>query len=286
MIIVVSILFFAAIFFLVKYIQEKMEMKNISGRIENEKTAGKPALFDVFKVALKTIAVLNKKLPIAKYRKNTERKLYYAKVSNIFEPDEFLSLKETAVGLTALVYLVLFDGIDVIGFILCALSFFFPDLWLKEKRDSFEKEISKNLCYALDLITVCVEAGLTFDGAVSKFVLKAKNSFLKSEFTEMLKDVRLGKSRMDALKDMSERVNMPDFSSFVSSVVQSDRLGTSLAGTLRIQAAQIRTKRTQRIEKMAMQAPVKLLIPLVIFIFPVIFIMLFGPLVLKLLKIF
>ena len=85
---------------------------------------------------------------------------------------------------------------------------------------------------------------------------------------------------------MANRVNIPEFLSFVSAVIQSDQLGTSLANTLRIQANQIRIKRTQKIEKLAMQAPTKLLIPLIIFIFPVIFIMLFGPIVIKLLNTF
>lgn len=87
-------------------------------------------------------------------------------------------------------------------------------------------------------------------------------------------------------KDMSLRVNMSDFSSFISSIIQSERLGTSIAGTLRLQTRQIRTKRVQRIEKQAMQAPVKLMLPLVLFIFPVIFIVIFGPVVIRLIKMF
>jgi tight adherence protein C len=280
MIIIISLLFFVSIFLFIKYIQEEREVKTISERIvEKEKVS----LNEIFKNLLKTIGNFNKKLPIDNYRKELQKKIYFAKVSKVFTPDEFIALKELSVILTLFVYFLLFDKIDFIGLIISVLSFFLPDLYLKEKREVYEKDILKNLPYTLDLITVCVEAGLTFESAISKFVEKSKDSFLKSEFTELLMDVKLGKSRKDALKEMANRVSISDFSSFISSIIQSEQLGTSLANTLRLQAYQIRLKRTQRIEKLAMQAPVKLLIPLVVFIFPVIFIMLFGPLVIKLL---
>ncbi|MFH1825448.1 MAG: type II secretion system F family protein [Candidatus Firestonebacteria bacterium] len=289
--IIVSLLFFMAIFLFIKYIQEKREVKTISDRIIEK---GKISLNEIFKDLLRIISVPNKKLPIDSYRGKLQKKINFAKISNSikgssltgFTPDEFMALKELLAIMILFVYFLLFDKVDFIGLVISVLGFFLPDLWLKEKRGVYEKDISKNLPYALDLITVCVEAGLTFEGAISKFVEKSKVSFLKSEFAEMLMDVKLGKSRKESLKDMSHRVGLSDFSSFVSSVIQSEQLGTSLANTLRIQASQIRVKRTQRIEKLAMQAPTKLLIPLVIFIFPVIFIMIFGPIVIKLLGLF
>ena len=96
--------------------------------------------------------------------------------------------------------------------------------------------------------------------------------------------MKIGKSRGNALKDMAERVNMREFSSFISAIAQSEKLGTSIAGALRLQTKQIRIKRVQRVEKQAMQAPVKLMLPLVLFILPVIFIVIFGPVAIRLLK--
>jgi tight adherence protein C len=129
---------------------------------------------------------------------------------------------------------------------------------------------------ALDLLTICVEAGLGFDSAMSKVVEEWENE-LSAAFGRVIQEIRLGKLRRDALKDMAERVGISEMTSFVAAVVQSEQLGVSMSRVLRIQADQMRMRRRQAAEEKARQAPVKMMIPLVFLIFPAILIVLLGP---------
>ncbi|PKM90762.1 MAG: type II secretion system protein [Firmicutes bacterium HGW-Firmicutes-12] len=134
----------------------------------------------------------------------------------------------------------------------------------------------KELPDAMDLLTVSVEAGLSFDAALLHVVDKSKGA-LAEEFRTTLKELQMGKSRREALRALGERTNVDDLLTFVGSMIQADQLGVPISRILRIQAEQVRTKRRQRVEEKAMKAPVKMLIPLVFFIFPSIFIVLLGP---------
>lgn len=152
-----------------------------------------------------------------------------------------------------------------------------PATWLRRKLYRRQNEIRKLLPYALDLLTLSVEAGLDFTSALARLVPKMKGAALAEEFHELLRVIRLGRSRRDALRDMSERLNMPEVTSFTSSLVQADELGASIGNVLRVQCDQMRSDRANRAEKKAMEAPVKILFPLIAFIFPTVFIILFAP---------
>lgn len=233
-------------------------------------------LIAVFKPIYKAIAPINVKI---RKRNELEEKLSGARLTETIAPEEWLGFKEVLAVLFIIIGFIIGGTVfAIIGFV---AAWILPDLWLKEQRDKYEKSILKFLPDALDLLTICVEAGLTFNAAVSKLVEIGKNSGLNSEFSRFLYEIRLGKSRKDALKDMSERVNIKEISSFISSVIQSEQLGTSLASTLRFQSEDVRLKRHRRAEKLALEAPIKLLFPLVAFIFPTTFLMIFGPVVLK-----
>ncbi len=156
------------------------------------------------------------------------------------------------------------------------LGFFFPQLWLQSKIDRRQKEIQKALPDALDLLTICVEAGLGFDAAMSKVSEKWENE-LAFAFARSIKEVQLGKLRRDALKDMADRIGIAEMTSFVAAVIQSEQLGVSMAKVLRIQSEQMRIKRRQRAEEEAHQAPVKMIIPMAFLTFPSIFIVLLAP---------
>jgi tight adherence protein C len=136
---------------------------------------------------------------------------------------------------------------------------------------------------ALDLLTVCVEAGLGFDQAMQKVTEKWENE-LTLGFARVIQEIRLGKLRRDALRDMAERMDIPDMTSFVAALIQADQLGVSMAKVLRIQSEQMRIKRRQRAEKKAHEAPIKMLIPMAFLIFPSIYIVLLGPAVLQVLR--
>ncbi|MDI6769847.1 MAG: type II secretion system F family protein [Anaerolineales bacterium] len=156
------------------------------------------------------------------------------------------------------------------------LGFFFPQLWLKSKIDRRQKEIRKALPDALDLLTICVEAGLGFDAAMAKVNEKWDNE-LALALGRAIREIQLGKLRREALRDMSERIGIPEMTSFVAAVIQSEQLGVSMARVLRIQSDQMRVKRRQRAEEEARKAPIKMIFPLGIFIFPSIMIVLLTP---------
>jgi tight adherence protein C len=134
---------------------------------------------------------------------------------------------------------------------------------------------------ALDLLTICVEAGLGFDAALNKVCEKWETE-LSFAFSRALREIQLGKLRREALRDMADRIGLPEMTSFIAAVIQSEQLGVSMAKVLRIQSDQMRIKRRQRAEEEAHKAPIKMLIPMALLIFPSLMIVLLTPAALKL----
>ncbi len=156
------------------------------------------------------------------------------------------------------------------------LGYFLPRMWLSSKISRRQDGIVKALPDALDLLVICVEAGLGFDAAMGKVYEKWDND-LAIAFGRVLREIQLGKARREALKDMSDRMDVPDVTSFIAAIIQADSLGVSMSKILRVQSDQMRTKRRQRAQEKAQQAPVKMMIPMVLLIFPSIWIVLLGP---------
>jgi tight adherence protein C len=161
-----------------------------------------------------------------------------------------------------------------------AFGFFLPVLMLRSKVSRRQDSIIRSLPDALDLLTICVEAGLGFDMAMGRVAEKWEDD-LALAFGRVLREIQLGKLRREALKDMADRMDVPDVSAFVAAITQADQLGVSMSKILRVQSDQMRTKRRQRAQEKAQQAPVKMMIPMVILIFPSIWIVLMGPAVLR-----
>ena len=164
-----------------------------------------------------------------------------------------------------------------------ALGYFLPAIWLRSKISRRKNEIFKALPDALDLLTICVEAGLGFDAAMSK-VNEKWDDDLALAFGRVIQEIRLGKLRREALRDMSSRMDLPEVTSFVAAIIQAEQLGVSIAKVLRVQSDQMRIKRRQRAEELAHQAPIKMLFPMAFLIFPTIYIVLLGPASLILIK--
>ena len=164
--------------------------------------------------------------------------------------------------------------------IFTVLGFFFPQLWLQTRINARQKDVRKAMPDALDLLTICVEAGLGFEAAMSKVSEKWENE-LSLAFARAIREIQLGKLRREALKSMADRIDLAEMSSFVAAIIQSETLGVSMAKVLRIQAEQMRMRRRQYAEELAHQAPVKMLIPMITFIFPSIFIVLMTPAILR-----
>lgn len=164
-----------------------------------------------------------------------------------------------------------------------ALGYSLPGSWLGSKIRQRQKAIIKSLPDALDLLTICVEAGLSFDAAMAKVAEKWDNE-LSRAFARVLQEIQLGKLRREALRDMANTMDIADVSNFVAALIQADQLGVSIAKVLRIQSDQMRVRRRQRAEELARQAPVKMIIPIVFLIFPALFIILLGPGVLTVIR--
>ena len=162
-----------------------------------------------------------------------------------------------------------------------ALGAILPALWIRDTRNRRDRDIVRNLPVFLEYLTMCVDAGLNFLGALQQAVEKGPNGAMKNEFRIVLRDIRSGLPRAEALSRMEQRVNLKDITTFVRAVVQAEKMGSSLKSTLQIQAQQRLEERFQRAEKTAMQAPVKLIIPLILFIFPLTFVILLFPIVVK-----
>ncbi len=154
-------------------------------------------------------------------------------------------------------------------------------IWLRDRMARHKSELHKSLPFYLDLITLCVEAGLNLQGALNQAALKGPKGTLCEEIKRVLRDVRNGKARADALRTMGERVQEPAVTNFITAMIQAERMGMNLGPVLRAQADQRRSERFLRAEKLAMEAPVKLLFPLIAFIFPCTFIVLFFPIVIQ-----
>lgn len=157
-----------------------------------------------------------------------------------------------------------------------AAGYIIPQFILSRKVTQRQDEILIALPYAIDLLSISVEAGLGFDGAMGYTMRKTKGP-LAEEFAKTLNEIRLGKPRLDALDDFGKRTGVEDLRTFITAVVHASRLGGSITQTLRVQADSIRIRRRQRAQEKAMKAPVKMLFPLVIFIFPAIFVVLLYP---------
>lgn len=156
-----------------------------------------------------------------------------------------------------------------------------PELWINDTRQRRDRDIVRNLPVFLEYLTMCVDAGLNFLGALQQAVDKGPNGAMKNEFRIVLRDIRSGLPRAEALARMEKRINLKDIATFVRAVIQAEKMGSSLKTTLQIQAQQRLEERFQRAEKTAMQAPVKLIVPLILFIFPLTFVILLFPIAVK-----
>lgn len=177
-------------------------------------------------------------------------------------------------GLSLSLYLEIGAGAALLGFQ-------YPAIWLGDVMKRRRSELLKTFPFYLDIITLCVEAGLNMQGAMSQAVAKGPSGVLRDEFQRVLRDIRAGKPRAESLRGMSDRLNESNITTFTSTVIQAETMGMNLGPLLRTQADQRRTERFLRAEKLAMEAPVKMLFPLIAFIFPCTFIVLFFPIVMK-----
>lgn len=198
-------------------------------------------------------------------------------------PDEFLGLMVVGAAVGTGVGFLVFMRMQVAAVIgvFSLLGAFWPVGWLGKRVRARQTDVRHELPYALDLLTLSVEAGLDFTEAIGRIVGKLGNSPLASELGQTMRDIQLGRTRAEALRNLADRLGIGEVNSIVSALIQADELGASLGPILRIQSSQLRINRSQEAEKKALEAPVKILFPLIFFIFPTIFLMIGGPIYLK-----
>ena len=215
----------------------------------------------------------------------TETKITHSGVSYLLNAEQFIALRIISAiiaPLLALFVMICLKNFQPIWFIITPLlGFMLPVIWLSDTRKRRDDAVIRTLPVYLDFLTMCVEGGLNLQGALGQAMEKATPGPLRNEFAVVLRDLRAGLSRADALRRMAERLDIQEITGFVSSIVQAEKMGASLGNVLRVQSDQRRSERFQRAEKQAMEAPVKLVFPLVLFILPVTFIILLFPIAMK-----
>ncbi|MDD5355456.1 MAG: type II secretion system F family protein [Candidatus Omnitrophica bacterium] len=225
------------------------------------------------------IKPLEKFLPAAGINK---RLIWAGSPLNILEFFAFKFLMIIVVPVIGIVLLQKTDLISLVIFIL--VGYLLPDFWLKQQIQKRQRQISRDLPAVIDLLTLCVGAGLNFMLAMDRVVKDFKKCPLTAELSATWQEIQMGRTRQEALKALAQRVGVAEISSFSRTLVQADRMGSPIGEALNILSDDIRTRRFLRGEEMALKAPIKLLFPLLFFILPVVLIIVGGPVVLQFLK--
>lgn len=271
----IALMFFFAASFLVVYAL----MRFAKQKTPDEKK--KP-----FVIRIKETLALHKQFMKIEFVNNKAHELWIAMGKPHYPlPEDIVVVKQLAAGITLVLGLII--GLSVLSVFLAIGAFFLPDMYFKAQAQKRLKDIEKHFPSAIDLLTLCLEAGIDFMAAMGKIVDNSDPNPLCDEFKEVLREMQLGANRRDAMLHFGKRCEaIQEVASFVSLVVQAEALGTSLVDVLRSYAEEMRTRRWQTAEKRALEAPTKMLFPMLIFIFPGIFVLIFTPVVMQVMSMF
>lgn len=253
----------------------QISLGKVQSQKEEEDELNKPFSERIFRPMIAKAAGLTVRLTPASSRRKLEQALQAAGNPWNLKAQEYQVMQY---GVTIFCFLAgwLVGQMLLMGAMLGLMAYFLTWTFLSIKAKNRKSEIMKELPEILDLLTVSVEAGLGFDAALVKVIDKS-GGVLAQELRTVLQEIQMGKTRREALRDMAEHLAVEDVQLFASSMNQADMLGISIGNVLRTQSNQVRVRRRQRVEEQAMKAPVKMLFPLIFFIFPSIFIVLLGP---------
>lgn len=295
MVFILSIMFFVSVVFLVltvtssKVDEVEARLRQIGytpeGKVlsQEESELEKPFKERIIDPIIQRFSDATKKYAPAGLQSAVQHKLIKAGNPRNMKVNDFLMLKfGMTFGLPGIFIFLLvlakspINQIFMFGFFLFLFGFMGPDFWLGSLIKGRQKTIQRALPDVLDLLTVCVEAGLGFDSAMNKVVEKMAGP-LTEEFKYALREMRMNKPRKDALRALADRVGVDDLTAFIVALIQADQLGVAIAKILRIQSEQMRVKRRQRAEEQAQKAAVKMIFPIAMCILPALFIVIFGP---------
>ena len=231
---------------------------------------------------LKVLSPLGKKLLPYIKQKKTERALKSG--GSWLTVPEFVAFKilTTFFGFVCGAIIFSREPMYITFFVFC--GFMYPDFWLKQKISARHSLIRQDLPNVIDLLNLCVNAGVDFMLAVHKVIKEFKPCPLRDELSEVWRESQIGRSRREALRGLAWRVNLAEVTSFVRTLIQTDKMGAPMGEALRIQAEEIRVRRFQHGEAQAAKAPIKLLIPLMLFIMPVVLVIIAGPIMLQFMR--
>lgn len=231
---------------------------------------------------VRKLAIIVKPLCSPALRQRMSKDLAMGKVDMVVE--EFMLVKILVIMLLLWLFTPLLQKPDIAVpiFGMClALGYLAPDFWLKGRIKKIKEELVKDLPDTVDLLALCVNAGLDFMMALKYLVEKSRPSMIMNELAIMMQEINVGKPRREALRSFSKKYELPDISTFARTLIQADRMGTSVSEALNILSEDMREARLRRGEAVALKAPLKMLIPLLLFIFPVVGILVAGPIFLE-----
>ncbi len=256
----------------------KLDMNTIGGDpLSLKKNIEKKTVAQILTDPLRKIALINAPLSLV-LAKNYSKNLSLSQIRITVE--EFIFIKEAlSVALMAMTYHFFPDPSTLITLFVIsfALGWMLPDFWLKGRVKKIKDSLIKELPDAVDLLGLCVNAGLDFMMAIKYIIEKSHPTIVIEELKIMMQEISVGKTRRDALRDLAHKYELADLYTFSRTLIQADRMGTSVAEALNILSEDMREARFRRGEAMALKAPLKMLIPLLLFIFPVVAILVAGP---------
>ncbi len=285
------LVFAGAVWVLARAVFPQMDLSEIAARVRGRpgvEAGEKSVLVDALRPAWSPLSGFMGGVGLLRYRAWIDRAFVRAGMTGKMSGDEFFAYK-LVMGVVFWFLFVIVLGVLIMGgsphplvhLGVFALGSFFPDAWLQGQVSERQDEIRRALPYVMDLLTLSVEAGLDFIQGVHKVCEKAKAGALVDEFAYMLREISVGATRQQALRNLAERTDMSELRSFSALLIQADLLGASIGPVLRAQADLVRTQRFQAAEKAGAQAATKILFPLILFIMPAVFIVIFGPIVLN-----
>ena len=219
-------------------------------------------------------------------RERYKRKLATAGLTDILTPEDFFSFKLFLIIGFPIVFLIVRAFLEEswslnLVFVVSVIGFFYPDIWINGKIERRKNEIIQSMPFAVDMLALSVEAGLDFIAAMTKVVEKAKPGPLTEEFEILIKEIRIGASRAEALRNLAWRVDLIQISSFCATLIAADQVGASIGPILKALSTEIRQKRSAEAEKAGAKAATKILFPMMMFILPAVLIIVAVPLILQ-----
>ena len=268
------------------YVALKMfQQLTIEKEMSNEMSRNLPIIFKLAMPFIVNVRFIARNSSLETARKDTEKQLLMAGYADTINAVDFLSMR-IMLGIFGAIILIicLIQERALIGMILQVILLIYPPVWLRKVIQSRHAQILSALPNVLDLLTLSVQAGKDFLASLRDIIQRRKMDALNEELSRTFHEIKLGKKRSQALRDLSTRVGQPDLSTVLNSIIQAEELGVSIGELLTIQGDMLRDKRFSRAEKSAGEAPVKIILPLAVFIFPAVVIILVMPIVLQAFK--